>query len=161
MLAIDRLVEGLNNHHVRFIIVGGMAVAAHGFVRATKDLDIVPASDRDNLTRLAAALRELDAEIYGLGDFRASEFPFDPANPDDLAEGGNFVLQTNAGRLDVMQWLPGIDADVAFDHLSHSAIDAEILGHPVRVCSLEDLRVMKRTAGRPQDLEDLRHLDGA
>ncbi|MHB8691040.1 MAG: hypothetical protein ACYDHH_07310 [Solirubrobacteraceae bacterium] len=160
MLAIDRLVETLNNHNVQFIIVGGMAVAAHGFVRATKDLDIVPASGRVNLSRLAAALRELGAEIHGAGDFDASEFPFDPLNPDDLAEGGNFVLQTNAGRLDVMQWIPGIDGDSAYDHLSDGAIGADILGHPVRVCSLEDLRVMKRTAGRPQDLEDLRHLDG-
>lgn len=160
MLAIDRLVGALNHHDVRFIIIDGMAVAAHGFVRATKDLDIVPASDRANLVRLAAALRQVSAEIYGTGDFDASEFPYDPLDPDDLAAGGNFVLQTDAGRLDVMQWIPGIDADVAYDRLSSGAIDADILGHPVRVCSLEDLCVMKRTAGRPQDLEDLRHLGG-
>lgn len=162
MLELDRLVEQLNRGDVRFVVIGGVAVGAHGFVRATKDLDVVPASDAENLQRLAAVLRDLEARVEGLGDFDPREFPFDPLDPDDLAAGGNFVLSTRLGRLDVMQWVPGIDADVAYEHLTVTAVDADILGHPVRVCSRSDLILMKRAAGRPQDLQDLQALaDGS
>ena len=55
------LLRVLREHHVDFLVIGGVAVAAHGYVRATKDVDIVPAPERANLERLLAALRALDA----------------------------------------------------------------------------------------------------
>jgi hypothetical protein len=58
-----------------------------------------------------------------------------------------------------MQWVPGIDAEHAYDQLRATAVRIEVSGHPVLVCSRDDLVRMKRTAGRPQDLEDLRHLE--
>jgi len=158
VLEIERLVEALNDDGVEYIVIGGFAVAAHGYVRATKDLDIVPRPGAENLGRLAAVLRNLNAEHFGTGDFDAAEFPFDPRDAAQLAEGGNFVLSTSRGRLDVMQWVPGIPGDLAYDHLERGAIATDVLGQPVRVCSLEDLIAMKRSAGRPQDLEDLARL---
>jgi len=158
VLEIDRLVESLNDGGVEYIVIGGLAVAAHGYVRATKDLDIVPEPSGENLGRLASVLRDLGAEHYGTGDFDAAEFPFDPHDPAQLAEGGNFVLSTSRGRLDVMQWVPGIPGDLAYEHLARGAIWTDVLGQPVRVCSLDDLLEMKRAAGRPQDLEDLARL---
>jgi hypothetical protein len=158
VLEVERLVEALNDAGVEYIVIGGLAVAAHGYVRATKDLDIVPQPSDGNLRRLASVLRDLDAANYGTGDFEAAEFPFDPRDPAELAEGGNFVLMTTRGRLDVMQWVPGIPGDVAYEHLERSAIRTDVLGQPVRVCSLEDLIAMKQAAGRPQDLEDLARL---
>jgi hypothetical protein len=83
----------------------------------------------------------------------------DPTQPDDLALGGNFCLQTSLGRLDVMQWVSGIDADDLYAELEREALVGELEGIPVRVCGLEHLRAMKRAAGRPQDLEDLARLD--
>ena len=74
---------------VDFVIVGGLAVAAHGFVRGTKDMDIVPDPERANLSRLAKVLRELEAVYHETGDFDPREFPFDPFNADDLVQGGN------------------------------------------------------------------------
>ena len=158
MLEIDRLAQALNDGGVEYIVIGGFAVAAHGYVRATKDLDIVPQPGAENLRRLAAVLGELDADNYGTGEFDAAEFPFDPRDPVQLAEGGNFVLSTNRGRLDVMQWVPGIPGDLAYEHLVRGAIKTDVIGQPVRVCSLEDLVSMKRAAGRAQDLEDLARL---
>ncbi|HEX4110641.1 MAG TPA: hypothetical protein VHX88_21105 [Solirubrobacteraceae bacterium] len=63
------LAAALHRGAVDYVIIGGLAVAAHGYVRATEDLDIVPAPDRGNLERLARVLRELGAELLGTGDF--------------------------------------------------------------------------------------------
>ena len=90
------------------MLIRGLAVGAHGFPRATKDLDIVPNPDAANLKSLATLLRRLDAQHHGLGDFEPSEFSYDPLDPAQLAEGGNFVLTTRLGRLDIMRWVPGI-----------------------------------------------------
>jgi hypothetical protein len=102
------------------VLIWGLAVGAHGFPRATKDLDIVPAPDAANLERLAAVLRSLGARHFGAGDFHPGEFPLDPLDPADLREGGNFVLATRLGRLDVMQWVPGVPGELAYEHLADS-----------------------------------------
>jgi hypothetical protein len=154
------LLRALHERGIEHIVVGGFAVTAHGFTRVTKDLDIVPSPARENLEKLAGALRDLNATILDTGDFKPEEIPADPTRADDLAMGGNFCLHTDIGRLDVMQWLAGIDDDL-YTALDRGAIESSVDGVPVRVCGLEDLRMMKRAAGRPQDLEDLRRLDVA
>jgi hypothetical protein len=152
------LIAALSAAQVEYVVIGGFAVGAHGFPRATKDLDVVPAGGRENLVRLAAALVTLGAEHHGTGDIDPAEFPYDPLDPDELAQGGNFLLATNAGRLDVMQWVPGIDADRAYDVLAPDAIAVPFRGVTVRICSLAHLRQMKQAAGRPQDAVDLENL---
>src|SRR3954471_13223564 len=139
MFAPDELIAALAEARIDYVLIGGLAVAAHGYPRATKDIDIVPAPDSSNLGRLAGLLRALDAQHYGLGDFDPSGFPFDPHDPAQLAEGGNFVLTTRLGRLDIMQWVPGVPGELDFAHLSDRAVDTSVLGRPVRVCSREDL----------------------
>ncbi len=91
-------------------------------------------------------------------DFDAAEMPFDPTKPEDLAQGGNFRLSTRLGVLDVMQWLSGVPGDLAYPTLAADAMVVELEGLHVTVCSLEQLRAMKRAAGRPQDLQDLADL---
>lgn len=146
---------------VNYVVIGGFAVGAHGFPRATKHLDIVPAPEAENLGRLACVLRDLGAVNYGSGDFDPDEFPFNPLDPRELREGGNFLLLTHAGRLDVMQWVLGIEADHAYGVLDADAIDVPFRDVHLRVCSLAQLRHMKLTAGRPQDLIDLENLPTA
>jgi hypothetical protein len=158
MFAPDELIAALADAGVEYVLIGGLAVGAHGYPRATKDVDIVPGPEPANLERLAALLRALDAQHYGLGDFDPSEFPFDPHNAAERAEGRNFALSTRLGRLDVMQWVPGIPGERAFEHLARGAVGTELNGRPVRVCSRGDLIAMKRAAGRPQDLVDLEEL---
>ena len=87
--------------------------------------------------------------------------PLDPTSAADLAEGGNFRLETELGGIAVMQWLPGIDAEQAYGQLARSALAARALGVEVKVCSLEDLLRMKRAAGRPQDIQDAADLRAA
>jgi hypothetical protein len=152
------LLRALHERGIEHIIVGGFAVNAHGFIRVTKDLDIVPSPAQKNLEKLAEMLRDLGAMILDTGDFREEELPADPTRASDLEMGGNFCLLTDLGRLDVMQWLSGIDTDDLYSEFDPDAIEGSVEGIPVRVCSLEHLRAMKRAAGRPRDLEDLRRL---
>ncbi len=152
------LLRALHERGIEHIVVGGFAVNAHGFIRVTKDLDIVPSPAEENLGKLAEMLRDLDARILDTDDFASEETPADPTRTADLAQGGNFCLLTDLGRLDVMQWLSGIETDDLYAELDPQAIEGSVEGVPVRVCGLEHLRAMKRAAGRPQDLEDLKRL---
>jgi hypothetical protein len=153
-LDIQGLLEQLAAAAVDYIVIGGVAVGFHGYVRATKDLDVVPAPGRQNLERLAALLRALDAELDGAGDFEAGELP-DPLDPDTLAQGGNWVLQTRLGRFDLMQWQGEREL---WEMLSSAAIEVELDGISVKVAGYEDLVALKEQAGRPGDLEDLERL---
>jgi hypothetical protein len=152
------LLRALHERGIEHIVVGGFAVNAHGFIRVTKDLDIVPSTVEGNLEKLAEMLRDLDARILDTDDFMGEEMPADPTRTAGLEMGGNFCLLTTLGRLDVMQWLSGVDTDDLYGELNPDTLEGSIDGIPVRVCSLEHLRAMKRAAGRPQDLEDLRRL---
>jgi hypothetical protein len=153
------LLRYLHEREVEYIVIGGLAVSAHGHVRPSKDLDIVPRGTSQNLIRLARALADMHVSILDTGDFARHEMPMDPTQPRDLELGGNFCLETSLGRLDVMQWVSGIDADDLYAELAQQALVGELEGIPVQVCGLEHLRAMKRAAGRPQDLEDLARLD--
>jgi hypothetical protein len=153
------LFAALAQHGIEYVLIGGWAVNAHGFRRYTGDVDICPAPDAANLTRLATLVRELDGRQLGLDDFEQEELPGDPTDPDSLAEGGNFRLSTRLGILDLMQWVPGIDADHAYVELARDALEADLGQSIVRVCSLERLLDMKRAAGRPQDLQDIAMLE--
>ena len=94
MFQADELLLALRRAQVRFIVIGGIAVGVHGYVRATKDLDMVPDPDPKYFTRLAALLRELGAERIGVGEFAADEFQYDPTNPEQLTQGADFRLET-------------------------------------------------------------------
>jgi hypothetical protein len=161
MFEPDDLLLALTNAQVDFVVIGGVAVGVHNYVRATKDLDIVPNPAPENLARLARLLLDIKAQHHGIGDFSPNEFPFDPTDPVQLAEGANFRLDTAHGPLDILQWVSGIDADLAYDELAPQSLTVKFRDTQIRVCSLEHLRAMKRAAGRPQDLEDLAHLNGA
>jgi hypothetical protein len=159
----EPLLSALVDHRIGFIVVGGYAVAAHGHVRATKDIDICPDPADDNLARLAVALIELEAEPIGLEEFAvADEFDLTP-DVEGLGQGGNWTLMTKYGRLDVMQHLAGLgeDGGGGWDELARHAITRKFLGHECLFCSYEDLLRMKQGAGRPQDRIDIESLKAA
>lgn len=153
------LLGHLSECGVEHIVIGGLAVGAHGHVRPSKDLDIVPKPDRENLQRLVAALLAINAATANVSDFDPDEVPMSATRIDDLVQGGNFCLETDLGRLDIFQWVAGIDVDDLYAELDREALDGAVEGVPVRVCGLEHLLTMKRAAGRLQDLSDIERLD--
>jgi hypothetical protein len=82
------MLRRLDSAGVDYILIGGLAVNAHGVIRSTKDVAICPSRDPDNLARLAGLLRDLEVRQLGVGenDFAAEELPFDPTRVADLAQ---------------------------------------------------------------------------
>jgi len=145
------LLELLHEREIRFVVIGGVAVAAHGYVRGTEDLDLVPDPDPSNLQRLAAALDELDSTLPTVKGRR-----FDPAGDAGvIRRGGNVTTDTRFGGLDIVQRALGVPG---YSQLAEDAVESELLGIPVRVCSLARLREMKEAQGRAQDQADLENL---
>ncbi len=145
------LLEALHHHDVHFVVIGGVAVGAHGFVRGTEDLDLVPDPDPDNLKRLANALGALESTLPTVGGRS-----FDPATDARvIRQGGNVTATTKFGALDVVQRAQGVPS---YSQLIDDAIESELLGIPVHVCSLTRLREMKRAQSRTQDRLDLENL---
>ncbi len=148
------MLAALSTADIRFIIVGGLAVGAHGHPRATKHIDLVPDPSPDNLRRLAELLAELDYVIAGADEFEPDELVL--PNFEGLAAGGRWVLQTKLGRLDVLQRLEPV---ITYDALDAEAIEDEVFGVRVRFCGYHHLVEMKRAAGRDQDRLDLAKLE--
>lgn len=145
------LLEVLSEEEVRFVVIGGIAVGAHGYVRGTEDLDLVPDPDPENLARLTEALEALESTLPTV-----EERPFDPTTDAGvIRRGGNVTAMTRFGELDVVQRARGVPS---YSQLSGDAVDSEMFGIPVRVCSLARLREMKRAQGREQDRADLANL---
>ena len=143
--------ECLARHGVDFVVIGGIAMRAYGSARLTEDLDIVFAPEPANLEHLGAALMELDAQLRGVPE----DVPFVPDSR-ALRQIELLTLETSAGDLDVHVQPQGAPT---YARLRDQAERVEIGGFQVLVASIEDLRDMKRAAGRIKDLADLAELD--
>jgi hypothetical protein len=157
-LKIEALLRTLADHGVEFVVIGGFSLSAHGVVRGTKDLDVVPAPDPANRRRLAAALAHIQAEVMLADDFDPGELGIEP-DLEGLSLGGNWVLRTRLGRLDVMQDVPGVRG---YAQLADGAVVVDVPdAGQHRFAGLDDLIAMKVAAGRPQDEIDVASLERA
>jgi hypothetical protein len=135
--------EVLDRHRVECIVVGGVAAVLQGVPISTLDTDIVYRRTADNLERLVAALRELEA-IYR-----------DPAGrriePDAtrFAAGGHHLLETRLGPLDV---LATIGANRAYEDLERHTARYALAGMNVLLLDLRAIIETKEQAGRGKDL---------
>lgn len=149
-LDLRGLLGVLAAHDVDHIVVGGVAVQVHGHRRTTKDLDVIPAPDAGNMTRLASALSDLEARQAGL-DPSAVEVPVADAERLALAAVVPPLL-TRHGELHVLKDLHGLGD---YDGLRQRALVVNLEGLDVAIIGLEDLVRAKRASGRPRDLEDV------
>jgi hypothetical protein len=152
--AFDELLAQLATAGAQFVLVGGLALNAWGVVRGTKDVDIVVDPDPENLKLVA------EVAVIAGGHVQRGEAllgtPFSIAA--ELANGEQVAIETDLGRLDVVQ---GLDGVLPYAELRDGASEVEVLGVDVLVCSSDALRTMKLAAGRAQDLLDVENLDAA
>jgi len=140
-MAIASIIHTLVAHEVEFVVVGGMAAVLQGAPVHTIDLDIVYALSEVNITRLALALRGLDAV------FRDDPRRIAP-NRSHLQSRGHKLLQTTAGPLDV---LATIETSTTFEDLLPDSDWLEVDGARFRVLSLSRLIIAKQRLNRPKD----------
>jgi acylphosphatase len=146
-----RIFEALQRHGVEYLTIGGVAVNVHGHVRNTRDVDVLIEWSEENMRRLAAALVDLDARLFGVD---ADLMDVDPRDPKDLFKGGNFTLRTAAGGLDLFDpdEIPG---GRPYEEMRPRAVEAVVEGISVRAVGFDDLLRLKRESGRDRDLEDV------
>jgi hypothetical protein len=138
----NAFIDVCSRHGVRFIIVGGYALAAHGHARTTKDLDVFVEATPDNAVVLMAALSEFGFGGIGL---EASDF----SEP-----GAVIQLGYPPVRIDLLTALDGVSFAEAFEH----HIEAPVDGRLVPFIGRAQLIANKEATGRLQDLADVERL---
>ena len=145
-----KILRALNTEpELRYVLIGGLAVATHGGTRLTNDVDLAVAFDVQNRGRLVRALAPLNPR------------------PPRLAPGAGWIwdeisirppwsiFETDAGRLDLIVTLPGVDSFEGLFRRSGVVRQGDL---EVRVASIDDLIAMKRVADRDRDRDDVNQL---
>lgn len=134
----------------QFVVIGGVAAILHGAARATYDVDVIYARDRENIRRIVAALKPFAPYLRGAP--KGLPFVWDEQT---VRNGLNFTLESSVGDVDLLgEVIGGGDYAAVLPH-SEPAV---AFGFPCRVVTLEKLIQLKRAAGRPKDLESLAEL---
>ena len=144
------ILRTLERHGVRYVLIGAAAARVAGAPVVTEDIDVTPATSRENLERLAAALRELGARVRSSIEPEGVAFPVDP---EMLIGADMWTLVTSAGDLDLCFMPAGTRG---YDDLRREA-SRERLGRGliVTVASLRDVIRSKEAAGRDKDIAQL------
>ena len=136
-------VQSLNDKQVRYLVVGGYAVALHGYPRYTKDIDIWIELAPANASRIVRALEQFGFGSLGL-------------EAKDFLEADTIIqLGYPPRRIDLLTTLSGVD----FDQCFAAKVVVEMDGIPVNFIDLENLKKNKRATGRAQDIADIENLD--
>jgi hypothetical protein len=128
---------------VKFLLVGAYAMAAHGYPRATMDIDLWVMPSPDNAAAVLRALRKFGAPLQGLS--------LSDLQKDDTV----FQIGVAPRRIDILTGASGLRFDEAFRHSS----PIEIEGLQIRIPSVADLIRNKRASGRTKDLADAEALE--
>ena len=155
-LQAEELLQLLDRHGVRYIIVGGLAASVHGSTRVTFDIDVVPEWTDANLEHLAAALRDAGAELQA-PESRPVAFPIDASS---LRQFEISTWRTRLGDLDVIIGTPTAKRGqlARYDALAPRALERDAFGVTILVAALADIIESKQALGRESDLVALPEL---
>jgi hypothetical protein len=156
-MKIAELLQSLSGESVQYVLVGGLAVQLHGFMRSTFDIDLVLAMNDENLARFIAV-----AKRYGL-------VPSIPVPIDTLRDANQieqwhrekgmlaFALrepQIGGSVVDIL-----VRPNVPFEQLMANAVAGELFAQKIWIASIDDLITMKRIANRAKDQLDIAALE--
>ena len=130
-------IKFLNDHRVRYLLVGGWAVGIYGNPRATKDIDFLIATDDENIENLLEALKEFGTPKVEKGVFQI--------------KGNVFRIGRSPIQIDIINDASGISFEDCYKRRNPIEVDDLIIS----VISKEDLVENKRAAGRHRDLADI------
>jgi len=137
------MLQVLLDHGVKFLLVGAYAMAAHGYPRATGDIDIWVEPSPDNSPRVYHALAAFGAPLQELDETTFVKL------------GIVFQIGVSPRRIDVMSAISGVGFEEAYQHRQI----VEIEGLPVPILSYDDLIKNKRATGRDKDRLDADRLE--
>ncbi len=151
------ILEALNGADARYLLVGGLAVIAHGYVRLTVDVDIVLNLERENILRAMVALEAIG--YRPLVPVSATEFADENKRRSWIKEKNMIVFQMGnphreSTRLDVF-----VEEPFSFVEEYARAQWEDVAGIRAPVLRFDELIRLKRAAGRPQDLLDIEQLE--
>jgi hypothetical protein len=135
-------IELLNENNVRYLVIGGYAIAFHGHPRYTKDLDLWIWPDKNNVEKLLKVLSD-----FGFSGFNYKKENF--LNPDNIVQ-----LGVPPNRIDLLTDLTGVDFDTCYS----SRIEITVDDLKITLIDLEKLKKNKKAVGRHQYLADLENL---
>jgi hypothetical protein len=150
---VRQIFAALTDAQVDYVVVGGLAVILHGYLRATADLDLAIGLSPDNASRGMRALASIGLQPrlpVAMSDFA------DPERRQDWLRNRNmlvFPLWDPANPLRSVDVF--VDEPVEFGALLGDSVVKDLDGLSVRIASIPHLIAMKRLAGRPRDLEDI------
>ena len=135
----------LHTHRVKYLLVGGYAVAAHGYPRFTGDMDVWIQTNTENAESVLRVCREFGFDVPNL---RVELF----TDPKQMTRMGHPPL-----RIEILNSVSGLNFESAWENRINEVWD----GIPVSLISLQDLRINKLASGRLKDLADLENLPDA
>jgi hypothetical protein len=146
LASFEAIVRALNEAGVRYLVVGGLAVNAHGYLRFTKDADFVIQLIPDNVTRAFAALGALGYT------------PLAPVTAEQFADRATREGWIRDKHMQVLQLWSDRHRETSIDIFVHEPFPFEEESIEVRFVSIPTLIKMKEAAGREQDRIDIEHL---
>ena len=146
----EAIVRRLNEQGVEFVVIGGLAMIAHGSAYLTKDLDVCYERSPSNLAALVAALAPLHPYLRGA----PPGLPFRLDVP-TLQAGLNFTLTTDCGDLDLLGEVSGVGA---YPQVRAQSKEQSMFGLSIRILSVDGLIAAKKAAGRVKDQSHLLEL---
>jgi len=136
------LLELFNAHALEYLVVGGYAVAHHGYSRFTGDLDLWIQATESNATRVLEAMKQGGFPVFG-------------TTIEDIAQHKRFIrMGQEPYGLDILSEIPGVDFATAY--ATKQVLDAD--GLPVNFINLKHLVANKKASGRLVDLNDVNNL---
>ena len=151
MIQLEPILKSLIELEVEFVVVGGVAITAHGSAYLTQDLDFCYSRKTENLEKIVAALSQYSPRFRGFPE--NLPFVFDVST---LRNGTNFTFITNIGDVDLLGEVAGVGN---YEAVFKNSEIKELFGLPIRILSIDALIKAKTAAGRTKDLLVLPELE--